>query len=77
MEVISDMTFFTNEGREFGPFGKCRKGYQPGYTEFRNEYPKTHVRLDKLDEQVRMTSQKYQERYYAKSFKEMGKFYNS
>ena len=74
LDVLSDMRFYTNQDRTFGPYGKCKKGNSPGWSKFKESYTKRHVRLDKLTSQVTMTSKKYQNRRYAKIFKEMGKF---
>ena len=76
LEVISDMVFYTSQGRSFGPYGKCGKGHQTQYTRFRDEYSKRHVRLDKLKDQVQLTANKYAGNKYVKLFKKMGKFYD-
>ena len=77
LDVISDLRFYTNQGRTFGPYGKCRQGNSPGWSKYKQSFGKRHVRLDKLTSQVKMTSNKYAGRHYAKYFTIMGKFYNS
>ena len=76
MDVITDMKFITNKGRDFGPYGKCGKGHETKWTRFKKEFRKRHVRLDKLRDQVQMTANKFTGDRYVKLFKEMSKFYS-
>ena len=71
------MRFYTNWGKTYGPYGKCRKGKSPDYSKFKSEYSKRHVRLDILKSQVQMTSKKYRGNNYVKLFREKGNFYES
>merc|ERR1719450_1528211 len=74
--VISEMTFITNWKKSYGPYGVCgKKNKSPGWARFRQTFSKRHVRLDRLRQQVQMTSNKYNGNKYVKSFGSMSKPY--
>ena len=76
LDVISDVYFFTNRNRKFGPYGKCKQGKNADYAKFKAQYSKRHVRLDRLSSQVKMTGNTYAGNKYVKRFDEMRKFYD-
>jgi len=74
--VISEMKFITNWKKEYGPYGVCgKKNKSPGWARYRQTFDSRHVRLDKLKQQVQMTSNKYNGNKYVKSFSSMPKPY--
>ena len=71
MRVLSNVYFWTDTGREIGPFGNCD---EDSYTSMNYTGPseKIELRVDNLKDQIVLTSTAHNGNFYITAIKKIG-----
>ena len=71
MQILSDVYFWTDTGRKIGPYGNCNEDAISSM-KYTGPSEKIELRLEKLKDQIVLTSTPYNGVFYITAIKNIG-----